>query len=366
MRNTKPKVLLGMSGGVDSSVSAVLLKKRGYDVIGGFIKNWSDSKDIWSGECQWRGDRRDAMRVAAELDIPLVTFDFEDLYRRKVVNKMFKAYANGATPNPDVLCNQEIKFGVFFQAAKKLKADFIATGHYARIRRDRNSVARLLRGSDPDKDQSYFLHRVTQRALRKTIFPIGNLKKSEVKKMAKSLGLSTAEKKESMGICFIGKQPMKDFLRTRIPSKPGDVVDPNGTVIGRHDGLDAVTIGQRHGFRIRAQGAGRRAQSSIPWYAAAKDLKSNCLVVVPGREHPSLYSKDAYVSDLHWIAERPDAKCQTLKAAVRYRQEPVSISIAYQRGNLHIKFRHPVFAVAPGQSAVIYKGAECLGGGVIE
>lgn len=372
MRNTKPKVLLGMSGGVDSSVSAVLLQKRGYDVIGGFIKNWSDTRDLWSGECQWRGDRRDAMRVAAKLDIPLLTFDFEDLYRKKVVDKMFKAYAKGMTPNPDVLCNQEIKFGVFFQAAKKLKADYIATGHYARIRRDQKNVAHLLRGSDPDKDQSYFLHRVTQQALRKTIFSIGKLRKSEVKKIAKSLGLATAEKKESMGICFIGKQPMKEFLRTRIKSKPGEVVDPNGRVIGTHDGLDAVTIGQRHGFSVRVFGCSgvrlprHRRGVCGPWYAAAKDPKSNCLIAVPGREHPDLYSKEAVVGDLHWITERPKAKRQALNAVVRYRQKPIPITITYRKGKLHLKFKRPVFAVAPGQSAVLYKGSECLGGGVIE
>jgi tRNA-specific 2-thiouridylase len=361
MRNAKPEVLLGMSGGVDSSVSAVLLKKRGYDVIGGFIKNWSDAKDVWSGECQWRGDRRDAMRVAAQLDIPLVTFDFEELYRRKVADRMFRAYAKGITPNPDVLCNEVVKFGAFFRAAKKLKADFIATGHYARVRRDARGAAHLLRGSDPDKDQSYFLHRVTQAALRRTIFPVGNLKKSEVKKIARSLGLATADKKESMGICFIGKQHMKDFLRTRITSEPGDVVDPNGKVVGTHDGLDAVTIGQRHGFSI-GQRAGGSGQA---WYAAAKDLKSNCLIVVPGRGHPALYSKEAFVGDVHWIAGRPASAARGLVAAVRYRQEPVPVTIRQKGRRFVLTFRRPVFAVALGQSAVIYRGAECLGGGVI-
>lgn len=354
-----------MSGGVDSSVSAVLLKKRGYDVIGGFIKNWSETKDVWSGECQWRGDRRDAMRVAAKLDIPLFTYDFEDVYRKKVVDKMFKAYARGVTPNPDVLCNQEIKFGVFFQAAKKMNADVIATGHYARVRRDEEGIAHLLRGTDRDKDQSYFLHRVTQKSLRKTIFPIGGLKKAEVKKIAKSLGLPVADKKESMGICFIGKQPMKDFLRTRIRSKPGDVVDPNGNVIGRHDGLDAVTIGQRHGFHIGLRAAGGKLQETVPWYAAAKDLEANCLVAVPGREHPDLYSRGAVVDDLHWITGESPESGKRLLAVVRYRQNPVPVSISWEKKKLHLSFRRSVFAVASGQSAVLYHGAECLGGGII-
>src|SRR5512133_850237 len=196
-------ILVGMSGGVDSSVSAALLLKKKYKVIGGFIKNWSDTKDAWTGECSWRGDRRDAMRVAAQLGIPLVAFDFEDLYREKVINKMFAEYAQGRTPNPDVLCNQEIKFGVFLEAAKRLKADLIATGHYARKRTDKQGVAHLLRGKDPEKDQSYFLHRIRQQALQKTLFPIGHLEKSKVRELARSFKLPTAERKESMGICFV-------------------------------------------------------------------------------------------------------------------------------------------------------------------
>ncbi|MBD3251314.1 tRNA 2-thiouridine(34) synthase MnmA [Candidatus Uhrbacteria bacterium] len=365
MKGTKKQtVLLGMSGGVDSSVSAVLLQKQGYDVIGGFIKNWSDAKDLWSGECQWRGDRRDAMRVAAKLDIPLLTFDYESIYRKKVVDKMFKAYAKGVTPNPDVLCNQEIKFGVFAAAAKKLNVDLIATGHYARTKNTSDGITHLIRGLDPNKDQSYFLHRVTQEALAMTKFPVGNLRKPEVKKIAKSLGLATAEKKESMGICFIGKQPMKDFLRTRIPSKPGKVVDPSGNVIGVHEGLDSVTIGQRHGFRIRVcRNAG--LQECGPWYAAAKDLSTNCLVVVPGKTHPDLYSSEATVSDLHWIANQPTAEQRQLKAVVRYRQEPVPIQMTERGKKLHVVFQKPVFAVSPGQSAVFYQGLECLGGGII-
>jgi tRNA-specific 2-thiouridylase len=354
----KKTVLLGMSGGVDSSVSAALLVKKGYRVIGGFIKNWSDTKDAWSGECAWRGDRRDAMRVAAALEIPLVTFDFEDLYRARVIAPMFKAYARGVTPNPDVLCNQEIKFGVFFEAAKRLKADFVATGHYARVRHGRDGMAHLLRGSDPDKDQSYFLHRVSQSALRKTIFPVGSLQKKEVRAIARRFNLSTAVKAESMGICFIGKQPMTAFLRTRIPSKPGMVVDPNGKTIGTHDGLDGVTIGQRHGFHVTVGGG--------PWYAAAKDISSGCLVAVPGREHPRLYSESATVADVHWIADVPRSD-RRLSVAVRYRQDAVPVTCEIKKGHrVRVSFRFPVFAVAPGQSAVFYRGEECLGGGMIE
>ncbi len=352
-------VLLGMSGGVDSSVSAALLVKAGYRVIGGFIKNWSDTKDAWSGECAWRGDRRDAMRVAASLGIPLMTFDFENLYRKRVIAPMFKAYARGVTPNPDVLCNQEIKFGVFFEAAKRLKADGIATGHYARVRHGKDGLAHLLRGIDADKDQSYFLHRVSQAALKKTMFPVGALKKTEVRVIARRLGLSTAEKAESMGICFIGKQPMTSFLRTRIHSKPGDVTDPNGKIIGHHEGLDSATIGQRHGFRVTVGGG--------PWYAAAKDIASNCLIAVPGREHALLYSMKATIKDIHWIAGPPSPKGR-ITIAVRYRQEAVPATLAMKRvttSRADVTFSSPVFAVAPGQSAVIYRGEECLGGGII-
>ncbi|MFA5129454.1 MAG: tRNA 2-thiouridine(34) synthase MnmA [Patescibacteria group bacterium] len=353
----KPLILVGMSGGVDSSVSAALLVKQGYRVIGGFIKNWSETKDIWSGECSWRGDRRDAMRVAAKLGIPLLTFDFEDIYRKKVIDKMFAQYARGVTPNPDVLCNQEIKFGVFFEAARRLKATMIATGHYARVRRETGGRAHLLIGKDPEKDQSYFLHRISQSALRRTVFPIGGYVKSDVRKLARDFGLPTAERKESMGICFIGKRSMKEFLRSRIPSVPGDVIDERGTRIGHHEGLDAVTIGQRHGFTVRHAG-------TSPWYAASKDFKHNHLVVVRGRNHPLLYAQDATVADLHWISRAPNQK-DRLTVQVRYRQDPVPCTIKKIRNGLSVRFHQPVFAAAPGQSAVFYKGQECLGGGII-
>lgn len=348
-----------MSGGVDSSVAAALLVKQGYKVIGGFIKNWSDTKDVWTGECEWRGDRRDALRVAAKLGIPLLTFDFEDAYRRDVVDKLFQGYAEGTTPNPDVLCNQFIKFGLFFDEMKRLKADFVATGHYARVRHVRNA-SRLLRGADTEKDQSYFLHRVHQRALRHALFPVGTLKKPEVRRIARSLGLSTAEKKESMGICFIGKQDMNAFLRTRIPSKPGNVVDANGKIIGTHKGLHSVTIGQRHGFTVTAPSHG------TPWYASAKDPSSNCLIAVPGREHPLLYQKDARVADLHWISGTPPKTSIGLSATVRYRQDTVRCRMKKKSNAVTVHFTKPVFAVAPGQSAVFYRGQECLGGGIIK
>jgi len=257
-----------------------------------------------------------------------------------------------------VLCNQEIKFGVFFEAARRLKASFIATGHYARVRRDVNGRAHLLTGKDPEKDQSYFLHRMSQAALRHTMFPIGQYVKPDVRRLAREFHLPTAERKESMGICFIGKRSMKEFLRSRIPSVPGDVVDEKGTVVGRHEGLDAVTIGQRHVFTVRNASTG-------PWYAAMKDVKKNHLIVVRGRNHPLLYAKEVRVTDLHWIAGAPASK-DHLAVEVRYRQEPEKCSIKKSGSDVQVSFHKPVFAAAPGQSAVFYKGQECLGGGIIK
>ncbi len=354
----KKKVLIGMSGGVDSSVAAALLQKRGFDVTGGFIKNWSDTKDLWTGECQWRADRRDAMRVAATLGISLLTFDFEDTYRKKVLDEFFEQYKSGETPNPDVLCNEVIKFGLFLEEAKKLGFDYVATGHYARVKHGRDGVSRLMRGVDENKDQSYFLYRVSQEALRMTLFPLGELKKSEVRKKAKAHGLATAEKEESQGICFVGEVPMASFLRKKIKAKPGDIVTPEREVLGQHKGLDLYTIGQRQGLDVSTGGKA--------WYVASKDMKKNRLTVVPDKNHPLLFSKSAVLHDLHWTQGRPPSFPVRVSVQVRYRQEPVRATLAQQKdGKIELAFKEPVRAVAPGQSAVIYKGKECLGGGII-
>lgn len=351
------KVLVGMSGGVDSSVSAALLKEQGFDVVGGFIKNWSDTKDLWTGECEWRGERRDAMRVAAKLGIPLLTFDFEEAYRERVVKDLFAGYEAGETPNPDVLCNEAIKFGLFLEEARRLKMDAVATGHYARITRDEDGTAHLLRGADPDKDQSYFLYRVPQDALAMTLFPVGALKKSEVRALAKRFELPVAEKPDSQGICFIGKLDMGEFLRKKIPSKPGDIVDPDGNVLGRHDGLDQYTIGQRQGVKI--------ASGGHAWYVARKDLERNRLVIVPSEDHPLLHRSEADVRDLHWtLGAAPDVPAN-IDVQVRYRQTPTKATLTLDEDRAHLAFRDPVKAVAEGQSAVFYRGDECLGGGVL-
>lgn len=347
------KVLVGMSGGVDSSVAAALLKQQGYDVTGGFIKNWSDSKDLWTGECQWRGERRDAMRVAAKVDIPLLTFDFEKQYRVRVLDRMFSEYARCLTPNPDVLCNEEIKFGLFFEAAMKLGFDYVATGHYARLSRD-DGRAHLLKGIDPAKDQSYFLYRVPQEVFQKTLFPIGHLPKPEVRALAESFKLPTAAKPDSQGICFVGKLDMREFLRKKIEPTPGEIITAEGDVIGRHDGLDAYTIGQRQGIGV--------SKDRQAWYVAGKDREKNRLIVVPDREHPLLYRREAFLTDVHWINEPTGNR---VDVAARYHQPPEAAVLERSGDGWKLTFDRPVWALAPGQSAVIYQGDECLGGGFI-
>ncbi|MFA5185593.1 MAG: tRNA 2-thiouridine(34) synthase MnmA [Patescibacteria group bacterium] len=358
MPKRRETILVGMSGGVDSSVSAALLVRRGYKVIGGFIKNWSDTKDLATGECAWRGERRDAIRVAAKLGIPLLTFDFEDEYRKKVVADLFQGYAAGETPNPDVLCNEAIKFGMFFEAARKMGADYIATGHYARVRCGRDGIAHLLRGSDPEKDQSYFLYRIPQTALRRSIFPIGHLKKAQVRALAKKMALPVAEKPDSQGICFIGKLDMVEFLRKKIKTKPGDIVDQDGKVIGSHSGLDAFTIGQRERIQV--------AKGAEPWFVAEKDLKNNRLVVVQGADHPMLYRKTLRMHDMRWLSGKIPKLPLDCSVQVRYRQVPAAAKLVGQKKDGHeLIFTSPVKAVASGQSAVIYRGSECIGGGLI-
>ena len=361
-----------MSGGVDSSVAALLLKKKGFDVIGGFIKNWSDSKDLATGECAWLGERRDAMRVAARLGIPLVTFDFEKTYRSKVVKDLFRGYAAGETPNPDVLCNEYIKFGLFAEQMAKVGAQFVATGHYARVKRD-TSGAHLLRGLDPDKDQSYFLYRVPQAVLRRTLFPVGALKKSAVRKIAREAQLPVARKPDSQGICFIGKLDMVQFLRKKIPSKPGDIVDEDGEILGRHQGLDAYTIGQRQRIMV--------TQGARPWYVADKNLKRNQLIVAQGAQNPRLYRDTAELRDLKWTSGEKPTKPFNCLVQTRYRQEAeravcfpkikpdytvaTKYPIAHIVATARLEFVAPAKGLAPGQSAVLYRGNECLGGGVI-
>lgn len=350
-------VLVGMSGGVDSSVAAALLQQQGYRVIGGFIKNWSDSKDLWTGECAWRTERRDALRVASRLNIPLLTFDFEQIYRTQVVDELFRGYAHGQTPNPDVLCNEAIKFGVFAKEGERLGIEAIATGHYARVERAQDASTELWRGADPEKDQSYFLYRVPQSILRRTLFPLGSLTKAEVRTLARTHALPVADKPDSQGICFIGKLDMAEFLRKKIPSRPGDIVDEHRQKIGRHEGLDAYTIGQRHRIHV--------SRGPEAWYVAAKNLERNELLVVQGADHPWLSTRHMKITDVRWMkGSQPVLPC-TCEIQVRYRQTPVQAEIRGSGPVLTVRFSAPVKAVAPGQSAVFYQGQCCLGGGVI-
>lgn len=355
--NKKVKVLVAMSGGVDSSLVAALLVKQGYDVTGGFIKNWSDTKDLATGECQWRGERRDALRVAAVLGIPLLTFDFEKQYRKLVINELFKGYGNGVTPNPDVLCNEYIKFGLFWNKAKKLGFDLMATGHYAKVLKDRKGLARLLRGADEGKDQSYFLYRINQEALAHTLFPLGGLTKAQVRRMAKNFKLPVAEKPDSQGICFVGKVNFGEFLSKKLKSKPGEIVTPEGKVIGKHQGLHNYTIGQRHQIKVADGHA---------WYVAKKDVTNNKLVVVGSDGHPWLKTKKLELNDLHWIADQPPRMPCKILVQARYRQFALpAVLKSLNKNAVVLTLPVPLKAAALGQSAVIYKGQECLGGGVI-
>lgn len=344
-----------MSGGVDSSVSAVLLKKQGYDVAGAFIVNWSDTKDI-KGECAWKEERRDAIRVAARLDIPLHTFDFEKEYRKWVVDYMMKEYRRGRTPNPDILCNKFVKFGLFYRAAQKKGYNTIATGHYARIKKTKSQY-QLLKGADKNKDQSYFLYSIDYPVLPHVLFPIGDINKTRVRKIAASENLPVSDKPDSTGICFVGKIDLEDFLKQKIKPKKGDIIDLNGRRIGRHNGIFYYTIGQRHGFGIKGGG---------DYYIVKKDVKNNLLIVARGRNNPALFSTHALAAELNWLGSiKLPLQC---KVKIRYRQEDQDchLSATSDKKSIMMIFKKPQWAVAPGQSAVFYKGERCLGGGVIQ
>jgi len=353
------KVIVGMSGGVDSSVAAALLVEQGYEVVGAFMKNWSDTKDPVTGSCAWRGERHDAQLVAAKLDIPFVTFDFEKEYREAVVQYLFREYEAGRTPNPDVLCNKVVKFDLFLRRARAMGADLIATGHYARIRPPARSGGRcaLLAGLDKNKDQSYFLNQLAQDQLRRVLFPVGRLKKPVVRRLARRYGLPTADKKDSQGICFIGRIDLKSFLARKIPRHPGPIITTDGRVIGRHQGIAPFTIGQRHGLDI---GGG------IPFYVVEKDVKRNALIVAEGAENESLYSKRLMAREEHWISGREPKLPLRCQARIRYRQPLQSAVVRRGKGGgLEVVFAKPQRAITPGQFVVFYQGAVCLGGGVI-
>lgn len=368
MTHSKGKVFVGMSGGVDSSVSAALLQEMGYDVVAVFIKVWQ--ADFLP--CTWREERREAMRAAAHLHIPFLTLDLETEYKEGVVDYMIREYGAGRVPNPDVMCNKHVKFGAFLDFAKKNGADFIATGHYARIKADKEqrtinngnaTIHHLFAGVDREKDQSYFLWTLTQDQLAHTLFPVGHLQKTEVRALAKKFGLPNAEKKDSQGLCFMGAVDMAEFLKHYLHTTPGNVCDEEGNVIGTHDGALLYTIGQRHGFNTKKQHI-----DEAPYFVVSKDMRTNTLKVAHRtRETPSLSPTEIVVTDAHFIAHVPTDSCERLTARIRYRGElfPISIEPENQLGHYRATFAKVLEGVAVGQSIVLYDNDECVGGGII-
>ena len=364
-QNTLPhkasKVIVGMSGGVDSSVSALLLMQQGYQVEGLFMKNWDE--DDGTEYCTAKQDLNDAEKVCQTLGIPLHSANFAAEYWDNVFEYFLDEYRAGRTPNPDILCNREIKFKVFLEYAELLGADFIATGHYVRTSlADGHTL--LCKGLDNNKDQSYFLHAVTEEALAKTLFPVGELEKPEVRQLAEQHDLITHNKKDSTGICFIGERRFKDFLEQYIPAQPGPMQTPEGTLLGEHQGLMFYTLGQRGGLGI----GGVKTADEAPWYVVAKDLPNNTLIVAQGNNHPLLFTSVLKVSQLHWINAYPPENDFSCMAKIRYRQndQACHIHISKNGASCIATFKEPQRAATPGQSLVIYQDDICLGGGVIE
>ena len=354
------KVIVGMSGGVDSSVSALLLKQRGYHVEGLFMKNWDE--DDGTEYCTAMTDLMDAASVCQKLDIYLHTVNFARDYWNNVFEHFLSEYQAGRTPNPDILCNREIKFKVFLDYAQELGADFIATGHYTQTEViDEHTF--LKKGLDPNKDQSYFLHAVDEAAFAQTLFPIGSLEKPQVRALAEKHGLVTHNKKDSTGICFIGERRFKDFLETYLPAQPGKIVSDSGDIIGEHQGLMYHTIGQRQGLGI----GGVKGAKEEAWYVAQKDLVNNELIVVQGGQHPLLFRSHLTAQQPHWINNTPKDDHFSCKAKNRYRQEDQACDVSISpNGELSVHFEAPQRAITPGQSVVFYRDDLCLGGAVIE
>jgi tRNA-specific 2-thiouridylase len=355
----KKRVVVGMSGGVDSSVTALLLKNQGYDVVGLFMKNWED--DDTEEYCPARQDLIDAVAVADRIGIDIEAVNFSKEYKEKVFNNFLDEYRAGRTPNPDIFCNSEIKFRAFLDHAVSMGADLIATGHYARVR-EVDGLFQLLKAEDGSKDQSYFLYRLNQQQLSKSLFPLGGLLKREVREIARKAGLATSEKKDSTGICFIGERPFREFLQRYMPVEPGSMRTPKGKVVGQHHGLMYYTLGQRQGLGI----GGSREGDGEPWYVAAKDMANNELIVVQGHDHPLLLRDDLHATQLHWIADREPHTQWVYAAKTRYRQADAPCSIRAIKGDAcEIEFAQPQWAVTPGQSVVVYESNVCLGGGII-
>jgi tRNA-uridine 2-sulfurtransferase len=369
--SSKPRVVVGLSGGVDSAVTAYLLKQQGWDVVGIFMKNWEDDDD--DEYCSSNQDFLDAASVADVIGIEIEHVNFAAEYKDRVFTEFLREYQAGRTPNPDVLCNAEIKFKAFLDHAMRLGAQKIATGHYARVREVKlRAGARgrfeLLKGLDGSKDQSYFLHRLNQAQLSRTMFPIGELRKTEVRRIAQEIGLPNAKKKDSTGICFIGERPFREFLNRYIRKEPGPIKDERGRVIGQHQGLSFYTLGQRQGLGIgglKDKGAQRGGGKHAPWFVARKDMAANTLWIVQGHDHAWLQSSELKADDASWVAgEVPTPGGYAAKT--RYRQADAVCVLSAVKGNeFQLEFAQPQWAATPGQSAVLYDGDVCLGGGVI-
>ncbi len=372
-KQSRQKVLIALSGGIDSAVSAYLLIKQGYEVEAAFMKNWSSTEGLLKNECPWLADRQDALRVAAFLRIPMHTLDFEKQYRTAVMEYFFEEYKQGRTPNPDVMCNKEIKFKLLYDWARERGFDYLATGHYARIRKrgkgkgeNENSFIRnplpftLTRSADEFKDQTYFIYNIKTKQLPHILFPIGGMKKAAVRALAKKIGLPNADKRESMGLCFVGKIRLKDFLEQKLKEKPGEIIDQNGAVIGRHQGLHNYTIGQRQGIKVGASG---------PYYVVRKDLASNRLCVTNNPDDTALLAKEAQLHSVNWLSgqDSPSANHPvSLVGRYRHQGELVPLIINKIKKDLYrVEFKTPQKAVASGQSLVLYRGKICVGGGII-
>ena len=354
------RIVVGMSGGVDSSVAALLLKQQGYDVIGLFMKNWEDDDN--DEYCSSRQDLLDAVSVADTIGIPIEAVNFSKEYKERVFSYFLREYQAGRTPNPDILCNAEIKFKTFLEHAMQLGADKIATGHYAQVR-ETDGLFQLLKARDNSKDQSYFLHRLNQAQLSHAMFPLGKLLKSEVRKIAEQHGLSNHDKRDSTGICFIGERPFREFLNRYLPTQPGEMLTPEGKAVGQHIGLSFYTIGQRQGLGI----GGAREASGEPWFVCAKDMANNRLIVVQGHDHPALLAPRLTALDSHWISGMAPPVEHPFAAKTRYRQADAPCRLTRAPGSsCEIAFDDAQWAVTPGQSVVIYDGDVCLGGAIIE
>ncbi|MBB5392344.1 MULTISPECIES: tRNA 2-thiouridine(34) synthase MnmA [unclassified Herbaspirillum] len=361
---SKKRVVIGMSGGVDSSVSAWLLKQQGYEVIGLFMKNWEDDDD--SEYCSTREDWIDAVSVADVVGVDIEAVNFASEYKDRVFAEFLREYQAGRTPNPDVLCNAEIKFKAFLDHAMKLGADLIATGHYARVRQNQAGSFELLKAVDASKDQSYFLHRLNQEQLSRTVFPLGEIHKTEVRKIAEQLQLPNAKKKDSTGICFIGERPFREFLNRYLSYQPGPIKTADGDTVGEHVGLSFYTLGQRKGIGIGGLKAHQNADGhGDAWYVARKDVANNTLYIVQGHDHPWLLSPTLSAGQVSWVAGSAPQQ-EALSAKTRYRQADVPCGFSAGAGQFSLSFDTPQWAVTPGQSAVLYDGDICLGGGIIE